>query len=146
MNAEGRLATCHQCGYDRSGDRSPVCPECGAPNEARRWPPHVGALQVAGWVNAVAWLIGYSYLVIETYTYGVEVHYDPRTTDRPWRIGIGLVTAACCAGAFLLARRSERLARLPEGKCHWVAMLLWVVAVTIVLSILVVLGAGEARA
>lgn len=111
---------CHACGYDRSGDRSPVCPECGAENAG----PGVDVAPISGLALsaaacAFAWLLAYRVMVIYTYSKGVYIGYDrPFLSrvfyDRGWRIAIALGAAASVIVLFLLWRRRVAVARWPK--------------------------------
>gem|GEM_PF-4610641 len=113
---------CPNCGYDRSGDQSPRCPECGteAPADVPST-PFLLSCRIAVSLVALASISLYIIVTADTYALGVRPEWDRPdvwlTPDRLRRLILAAVCGVLLGGTFLALGRPRRLRSLdPEGR------------------------------
>lgn len=112
---------CHACGYDRSGDHAPVCPECGTANtDPATADRSIGGLLSSAAACCLSWIFAYTLLVRYTHDKGVYIGYDlpffdRLLHDRGWMVAIASGAAVSLIVVFLLWKRRIKVASWPQS-------------------------------
>lgn len=125
---------CPICGYDRSGDTSERCPECGSrARHAKRSRRFLTCCRLSLGLLALSALGLYSLIITETYSLGVWPDWDHPdawwSPDRTERVLVVSFCALVLAFVFVWLHRPARL--------HWLDPEL-----RLALSVLSLIGAG----
>ncbi|MCC6950532.1 MAG: hypothetical protein IT433_03705 [Phycisphaerales bacterium] len=127
---------CPICGYDRSGDASERCPECGTTERPKPAPERLTPiLRRTLYAAAAVGLLLYYKMAASTYRFGVAIDWDHPgrwlSADRISRILLTCPVGALAAAAVIVRFRPDGLGRLP-----WE----WEILVQLVLAIITLMG------
>jgi len=129
---------CPICGYDRSGDASERCPECGTTERPKPAPERLTPiLRRTLYAAAAVGLMLYYKMTAHTYKCGVEIDWEHPdrwlTSDRVVRLLLTCIVGALAAAAVLVRRRPDRIERLP---CEWETGVQLLLGITILIGII----------